>query len=247
VVSGFQGHIKLDPRTDYYAKEGDIFQYFFYQDGSLFETMLCYPHPNRCELIELNATGDGQTWLATLAETVPDIKPFVLHVRLPPKQSWREAANIVVSVESPGLGEIGTTTLSAMAEPAPAHGLRERLSGELRLRALYTQITQRYAALPAAQRVFPESHAAYPVKPPCQPTRVADPSSVPWLGLLPPGVLSWSFEVQSDPTQGTVRLTARRDLNCKGDIDTLVLDAKLGANGDFEREPIVFTAHAGPH
>jgi hypothetical protein len=245
-VLEFQGHIKLDPRTNYYAKEGDVFQYLFTQDGALFDAMLCYPHGNRCALLDLRATGDAQSWSGTLSESVPSINPFVLHFQLPPKQRWQDAKAIEVSVESPGLGEVGATTLTAVAAPAPPAGLRERLRGEQRLRALYAQITRRYAELPAGQRVFPESHAEYPETPPCGPTTVSDTASVAWLGLSAPVVLSWSFQVQADAAQGTLRLTARRDRDCHGDLETLALEAKLDSYGDFEREQIISSAGAAP-
>ena len=243
-VFGYQGHIKLDPRTDYYAKEGDLFQYFFYQDGALSDVMLCYPHPNRCELVELRRTGASQTWFGALAEDVPGIKPFVLHLQLPPKASWQDAQRLDVSVESPGLGEVGATTLAAVTNPTPPGGLRERLRGEQRLRALYTQITARHAESPPAQRPFPESHAAFPAKPPCEPTTVTDPAAVEWLGVAPPVVLSWSFEVEADAAQGTLRLIARRDVDCKGSIEALVLAAKLDTYGEFQREPIASTTQS---
>jgi hypothetical protein len=237
-VLAFKGHIALDPRAEYNSKEGDIWQYLFYQDGTLYDAMLCYPNANRCELVELKPDEQPQRWTGTLSESQPGIRPFAVHYELPADRNWMETDRLSLRLEKPGVGEVGATTLSSIKEPSPPIALVERLRGEQRLRALYAQITQRYAEQPAAQRAFPESHAAFPAEPPCRPTVVSDPAPASWLGLSAPAVLSWSFEVQADAAQGTVRLIARRNTDCKGEIETLTLSAKVDAMGSFAREPI---------
>lgn len=237
-VVGFKGHIALDPRAEYNSKEGDIWQYVFYQNGIPYDAMLCYPHANRCELVELKPSEEPQRWTGTLSESQPGIRPFAVHYELPANHNWLDTDRMSLRLEKPGLGEVGATTLSSIKDPSPPIALVERLRGEQRLRALYTQITQRYAELPEGKRVFPESHAAFPAAPPCGPTVVDDPAPVSWLGLNAPAVLSWSFEVQADAAQGTVRMLARRNTDCKGEIETLTLSAKVDGMGGFAREPI---------
>jgi hypothetical protein len=64
---------------------------------------------------------------------------------------------------------------------------------------------------------------------------VSDSAELTWLGLSPPSVLSWSFRVEADPARGALRLLARRDRDCRGATETLVLNAKLDEYGDLER------------
>jgi hypothetical protein len=246
-VLGFKGHIKLDPRAGYNNNEGEVWQYLFYQDGTLYDAMLCYPHANRCELVELKQDEQPQHWTGTLSESQPGIRPFAVHYELPVDRNWTGTDRLALRLEKPGVGEMGSTTLTSIKEPSPPIAVVERLRGEQRLRALYAQITQRYAELSEGTRVFPESHSAFPAEPPCRPMLVSDPAPVSWLGLSAPAVLSWSFEVQADAAQGTVRVIARRNTDCKGEIETLTLSAKADAMGGFAREPIAsFTSPTDP-
>lgn len=234
-VVDLRGHVTLDPRGNYQFTEGDVFVHVFLLDGTVFDGLLCYPRPDRCAPIELVRGQAPGAWSATLSESLPDIVPVVLQFDVSPEGDFRRSRRVPVRVVATGLGEVGATTLEVDASSPAPEGLRERLRGEERLRRVYESIAMAYRLSAPDARRFPASHPEVPSAPPCGPTWVRDPDSVAWLGVTAPAVLSWAFQVEADPANGTLRVIARRDRDCHGDLETLVLSARLDEYGDFER------------
>jgi hypothetical protein len=237
VTLAFRGALRLDPAAGYEHAEGEAWQFLFYAGDRLFDAMVCYAHTDRCALVNMQQTPDG--WSATPSEGVPDVTPFVLHYRVEPAGDWLQATHAALRITTLGVGEVGATTLERDDAVAPPPGVRERLRAEQMLRTIYEAIALRYEADPPAERHFPEPHAPPAGPLPCGPVRVDDAGAVAWLGLRTPALLDWAYSVETDATGGKLRVVARRDRDCKGDVETLVLDAHLDEYGDLERDGVV--------
>ncbi|MFO0693745.1 MAG: hypothetical protein U0230_09345 [Polyangiales bacterium] len=245
-VIDLRGHVTLDPRANFQFTEGDVFLHVFLLDGSVFDGLLCYPRPDRCAVIELVRGQTPTTWSATLSDSLPDIVPVMIHFDVPTEGDWRRSPRVASRVVAAGLGEVGTTTLERDPASPPPEGLRERLRGEERLRRVYESIAMARRLASPSERQFPTSIPERPSPPPCRPTWVRDPEAVSWLGVSAPVALSWAFSLEADAASGTMRIVARRDRDCHGDLETLVLTARLDEYGDFERVGVESSADAPP-
>lgn len=237
-VIAFRGRLQLDPAGGYDLAEGEAWQFLYYSEDALFDALTCYPDTNQCAAVDLVRGSGPDDWSADHAQGVPDAPPFALHYRVAPNGDWRRAARAELRVSTPGLGEVATTTLARDAAAQPPPGVREGIRAEQTLRTVYEAIALRYQAMPPGERHFPEARAQAPGPLPCGPTRFERAEDLDWLGLSAPAVLDWAFSVEADAQRGQLRLIARRDRTCKGDIETRMLSARLDAYGDLERTPI---------
>jgi hypothetical protein len=248
----FRAPLRLDPAAGYEHAEGELWQFVYFSNGKLFDGLTCYPNVEHCAVVDLVHGAEPEEWSALReeggpeagAEGEPEVAPFVMHYRVPPDGDWQHASRADLRVLSAGFGEVGAASLVRDAAARPAPGVRERLRAERILRAVYEALAIRYEAPPLGERHFPEARAEAPGPLPCGPTWVEQAEAVDWLGLSAPVVLDWAFSVEADAAKQQLRVVARRDLTCRGDVETLVLGAQLDEYGDFERSGITLSARA---
>lgn len=237
-VVSLHGPIALDPRANFAPSEGEASLHVFLADGTVFDGLVCFPSAEHCGVVELQRGASPAVWSATLSEALPESPRFTIGFEVP-GGDWRSAPRVEVRVVAEGLGEIGRATATTSGVAAPPDGLRERLRGEQRLRRVYETFAIARDLADPSSRSLPASQAATPPSIPCAPTWVREADALSWLGLRAPDVLSWSFSLESDAADESVRVIARRDLDCHGTIETLVLGARLDENGSFERGEIL--------
>jgi len=231
----FEGDIEVDPRAATTETHGHVWHHVYYLDDALFDSMTCYGEATNCAVFDLASNDDGRTWTGSLAFEDATDRPLVLRYDLGRAGTFRTARSVTLEVFASPYGTVGTTTLRRVAHAEPTDALRARLRARGVLRQAYHLLAERYGDRQPDETRILTSRPQAPAPPPCHPVVVHEPQALAWLGLQAPATVSWAYGMEVDEAAGTLRLTARRDPACDGQLEEVTLRARLDEYGDLER------------
>ena len=204
------------------------------------DAVVCYPSPHDCALLVLESD-DREGYVARLAADFYVRSQLEFRLRaVPPSIEDEPPESIDLTLVSGSLGPIGHAHLVRDAS-IPLPPLVDRRVDEAMgaVGHVYALVKQRYEEAAESERVFPESIDPRPAPPPCRPRRGRLAPELEALGFrIARRRSAWSYSVVSDPDARTLVVRASRRLGCRGgSLENVEIHARVGEDGDLEREP----------
>jgi len=231
----FEGEIALDPEAVPTEASGPIWLHLYFLDDLLFDSMTCYGDPDDCAVFDLSADEDGRAFTAALAFDDSTSRPLALRYELGRGQSFTTARTVGLRVFVAPHGEVGSTELRRANGADARDARRARLRARGRLQRAFRLLALRYGDRAPEEAGILGGRPEQPSPPPCHPVHVEDPAAVEWLGLRAPTVVSWAYGITVVEETGTLRITARRDPGCDGELEEVTLEARLDTYDDLVR------------